>query len=547
MDAKEDTNSINNDIKNTNNNSIPQDTRKRIVKYLSSRTSGLSSASTSSSSGDWCNYNEDDEEFIRKIPKVELHVHLDGAFDPDYLWNYIEQHSNRDDIAQRYPKEFIPPWDIMNQKTLYLQNDIKNCKNSNEYHKLCTCRGQRSLAYMLNCFQYFLPLVSNQLELIEQLSYDFVVRQYEQNIIYTEVRYSPHELCVRSEHQKQQNENDIIIITADMIVQTVTNGLRRGIDKYSHLIINQILCAITWHPEYADDVVELAIKYRNNYPCAVVAIDIAAGEEHFNSIQFPNLYTKHYDMCQKAKLYQIPITLHAGETSMSTNSEGNTTDVSSNVKRAIDEYGATRIGHGYHIVHDVELMKYVKEKNIHFEICPTSSDETGGWDYNSTDNNVKDWSKHPAVILYKDNNITNITINSDDPAVFHTSLSWQYRITLIKMKHFTKKDLILMNINAIQNAAFGLSISDKQYLLQYILQFAQLYNIEIENIQDNYSKTENDLIGQQRTTPSESSSESDLCNFVETATPKMILLPNHDNTNIDDYFRDRVYIENELF
>ena len=49
--------------------------------------------------------------------------------------------------------------------------------------------------------------------------------------------------------------------------------------------VNQILCCITWRPDWADEVIELANKRRNNYPCAVVAVDIAAGEEHFDKVR----------------------------------------------------------------------------------------------------------------------------------------------------------------------------------------------------------------------------------------------------------------------
>lgn len=48
---------------------------------------------------------------------------------------------------------------------------------------------------MLNCFEVFLPLVRGNLHLIEQLSYDFCKRQWEQNVVYCEVRYSPHLLA----------------------------------------------------------------------------------------------------------------------------------------------------------------------------------------------------------------------------------------------------------------------------------------------------------------------------------------------------------------
>jgi adenosine deaminase len=169
----------------------------------------------------------------------------------------------------------------------------------------------------------------------------------------------------------------------------------------------------------------MADKYRNDYPCAVVGVDIAAGEEHFDREQFPEMYQLHYDMCQRAKDLGLSITLHAGETP-----DGNSLD---NVRRAINDYGATRIGHGYRLVESVELMQEVKAKGVHLEVCPTSSVETGGWIYET-----KNWKEHPACSFLKHG--LSFSINSDDPAVFHTSLSWQYRLVLAKME-FTREQV----------------------------------------------------------------------------------------------------------
>ncbi len=48
--------------------------------------------------------------------------------------------------------------------------------------------------------------------------------------------------------------------------------------------MNQILCCIAWRPDWADDVIDLANDMKNNFPCAVVGVDIAAGEEHFDKV-----------------------------------------------------------------------------------------------------------------------------------------------------------------------------------------------------------------------------------------------------------------------
>jgi len=129
------------------------------------------------------------------------------------------------------------------------------------------------------------------------------------------------------------------------------------------------------------------------------------------------------------------VTMHAGEISKDAN----------NIKKAVEQYGAKRIGHGYKITMDTDLMNKMRERNIHFEVCPTSSLETGGWD--TLD---KDWQKHPAVSMIA--NGMKVGFNSDDPAVFNTSLTWQYRIALREMG--LTKQCILGTIHDSLRASF---------------------------------------------------------------------------------------------
>ena len=51
-------------------------------------------------------------------------------------------------------------------------------------------------------------------------------------------------------------------------------------------------------------------------------------------------------------------------------------------------------------------------KNVHFEVCPTSSNETGGWSY--CEQQGKNWKNHPAKDMLS--NGLNVGFNSDDPA-----------------------------------------------------------------------------------------------------------------------------------
>ena len=390
-----------------------------LLRYLS----GVSGVSD-----DWDGYGEEDEAFIQLIPKVELHVHLDGSFDPDFLWDYLQNNSN---LFYCLPVQTDLPWEP--GKILKVRELVENCKSSRDFHNLCTCRGYRSLKAMLNCFEIFLPLVRNQLELLEELAFDFCKRQWEQNVVYTEVRYSPYLLA-----EPVQKDNSILDADdkANKVFEAITRGLRRGSEKYG-ITVNQIMSAINWRPDWAPKTLDLVVKHQHDFPCATVGIDIAAGEEHFDSEHFPDLHQIHYDMIQKAKLLGIPITIHAGEIQP--------TGPKSNLRMAIEEYGASRIGHGYRTVDSPEMIQLVRDKKVHVEICPTSSNETGGWAYTGE----KNWKLHPMTEMVKEG--LPISINSDDPGVFHTSLSWQYRVVLAKMG-LDRETILQSNLHGIEGA-----------------------------------------------------------------------------------------------
>ena len=456
----------------------PQSKRSRLVRYLSSQHSG-------DTPGWWSDYSDDDEFFVQDLPKIELHVHLDGTFDPQFLWRYMQEHP---DSIYCLPVSTTPPWQP-EQPPLPIRSQVQNCQTDTDFHRLCTCRGYRSLKAMLNCFEVFLPLVRQNLPLLEQLAHDFCQRQHEQNVVYTEVRYSPHLLAESVSMPKtsgvadydgdsatqMHNSNSI---TAEDVIHAVTRGLRRGCQEFPELTVHQVLCGIAWRPDWALEVVDLAKQFRHG-TCPVVGIDVAAGEEMFDAVQYPHLYQPHYDMAQRAWRDQIPLTLHAGEVTTATAVE--------HIRRAIVDYHAVRIGHGYRMAECPATMELVRQQQVHVEVCPTSSVETGGWVFqdgdssDDGDNDIdspnstkrKNWKEHPAAVMRRHG--VSISLSSDDPAVFHTSLAWQYRVALAKME-FQHKDLIQMNLDAID--ATWCSSPTKERLRKLILDYAQRQCVE---------------------------------------------------------------------
>ena len=84
---------------------------------------------------------------------------------------------------------------------------------------------------------------------------------------------------------------------------------------------------------------------------------------------------------------------------------------------AIDDLQIERIGHGVRAIEDPQLVKYLADNEIPLEVCINSNIRTGIY---------SDYSKHPIKELYNSGVI--VTVNSDDPTMFETTLTDEYHI-----------------------------------------------------------------------------------------------------------------------
>ncbi|MFI9640674.1 adenosine deaminase [Micromonospora sp. NPDC051925] len=114
-------------------------------------------------------------------------------------------------------------------------------------------------------------------------------------------------------------------------------------------------------------------------------------------------FKPYFDRARAAGLRSVP---HAGETT------GPQT-----VWDALRELGAERIGHGISAAQDPELLGYLAEQGIPLEVCPTSNVRTRA---------VARIEEHPLRQLVDAG--VRVTINSDDPPMFGTTLNDEYAV-----------------------------------------------------------------------------------------------------------------------
>ncbi len=182
-------------------------------------------------------------------------------------------------------------------------------------------------------------------------------------------------------------------------VEPIFEGLERGRERGQRdfgISLLWIFDAVRhFGPEAASEVFDLAARMRDRN---VVGIGIGGDEARGPADWFRDLYKKAADN-------GLRLTAHAGETTGPESIWG-----------ALN-IGAERIGHGLAAAHDPELLEVMAQKQVPVEICITSNLRTGA---------CAEMQGHP-VRKFFDHGLM-ITLNTDDPAMFQTTLNREYEI-----------------------------------------------------------------------------------------------------------------------
>lgn len=148
--------------------------------------------------------------------------------------------------------------------------------------------------------------------------------------------------------------------------------------------------------ESADVTLDIALQHR---PDGLVSFGLGGPERGVPRAQF----ARHFAAARAAGLRSVP---HAGE---STGPES--------IWEALTHLGAERIGHGIAAASDERLLAHLREHNIALEVCPTS---------NVCTRSVASLAEHPLPILVAAG--VPVSINSDDPPMFSTTLNAEYAV-----------------------------------------------------------------------------------------------------------------------
>lgn len=330
------------------------------------------------------------EKFIRSLPKVLLHDHLDGGLRPQTVIELA-----RDTAYKQLPTEDA------GELAVWFHRGAK--------------RG--SLPLYLEGFAHTCGVMQTE-EALERVAYEMMEDMYNDGVVYVETRFAPVFHTDKGLHW-------------DDVVNAVLRGLERGYRDFG-VEYGLIICAMR-NMKLSQEMAELAVDFRER---GVVGFDLAGEEGGFPP-------KKHVDAFHFIQRENFNITIHAGEAFGK-----------ESIWQAIQWCGAHRIGHATRLVEDIGFSKedprkivkmgylaqYVLDKRIPLEICLTSNVDTGA---------VKSLEEHPFGVYHRYK--FRVTLNTDDRLMSDTTMTKEYRIAH-QVFRLSLDDLEKVTINAMKSA-----------------------------------------------------------------------------------------------
>ena len=288
------------------------------------------------------------------LPKVDLHRHLEGSLRLTTMLDIARQHG------------VTVPVSMFNLSGLVQVQDQDPMTFTNFLDKFKTLR-----------------LFYKSPDVIDRVTREAVEDAARDNCRYLELRFTPVALS-RAEGFPLHDVMDWVVASS-----------QEAASKYKIKV--GLIASVNRHesPELAEQVAWLAAEHIKD---GLTGLDLAGNEAEYTSVPFQGIF-------REAKQAGLHVTIHAGEWGPA-----------ENVRDAIENLGAERIGHGVRVLEDKSVTALAKERETIFEVCVTSNYQSGV---------VKSLPEHPLPRMFEAG--LKVTVNTDDPSVSRITLAHEYQ------------------------------------------------------------------------------------------------------------------------
>lgn len=291
---------------------------------------------------------------FKQLPKVELHLHLDGCIPVQSAYEMLQESHKTDSYCrmsvEELEKRMVVDHPLNSQKELLTYFDIPTLVLQTEHH-------------------------------LERAYYELCKMKKEDHVCYCEVRFAP-QLHVRNG------------LTIDEVMQSVLKGKKRGEEEFG--ILTNIIVAGLKNRSAVENIEMLeTVKAYRNY--GVVAVDCAGVEQDDTILE-------QQKFLLRARELGFFVTFHCGEILESL----------PDLIRMTHLIEPDRIAHGSTAVHSPELCEALAAHQIMLDLCPTSNIQAGLYrDYQEVP--VKRLQKIgvPVSISTDDTVLSNVTLSEE--------------------------------------------------------------------------------------------------------------------------------------
>jgi adenosine deaminase len=312
-------------------------------------------------------------EFISGMPKVELHVHLEGSIRPETLLRL----ARRNRVA-------LPADTVEGLRDWYTFRDFPHFVQIYVTASKCIRTPED----------------------IELIAREFVDGQVEQNVLHTEVTYTAETILRHC--GIPWDEQLAALQSARSYAQS------RGVT------VDYILDIVREVPAQTGlQIARWALSAQGDGVCALGLTGVEADTSA----------SRHVEAFREAKAGGLRIATHAGESS------GPET-----IRDCLELLGADRIGHGIRCLEDPALVDVLRERQIPLEVCPSSNVCLGF---------APSFAEHPINAMI-DHGL-NVSVNSDDPPMFNTTLSGEWE-RCVETFGWSKDRMMSIQVQTIEAA-----------------------------------------------------------------------------------------------
>jgi adenosine deaminase len=246
-------------------------------------------------------------------------------------------------------------------------------------------------------------------EALRLVTWDLFRQLQRDNMLYAEIRFAP---LLHTE--KGLSPQEVVSIVDESV---------RAASQEAGVEARLLLCTLRHYSEAQSlETVKLVEQFQGT---SVAGFDIAGDEANFS-------VEAHIPAFQYARAHGIPCTAHAGESAGP-----------ESVWETLQHFQPRRIGHGVRSVEDSTLFEYLREHEMHLEVCPTCNVRVYHQRY-------KAYSDHPIDTLYRSG--IPISVNSDVRTLVDVDPGKEYE-DLHQVFGWSAEQFLQCNLNAL-NAAF---------------------------------------------------------------------------------------------